>query len=280
MFENLLMSMLRAQAEDSDNPVNQQSPALLGGALTGRDPGAIIEEIEAEGQREVCAVATSSDGKMVVLKLAANIKGNGREVLEGLGFVFPTEERDILIEVQAPAGWQLVRTDHNMWNDLLDPDGNKRGAMFYKAAFYDRSAYLDLCCRFNIRSDYADHIVREAIEASETCDPDLKPIAKLFYANENFDPHRNEDHAKLPYQRYQVVDADGHPIWTGPWVSRAEQKARDNWAEGVTEEQKAANDAWQDEVTGRAWLNKYYPNWEDVTAYWDLLSGDPEATKG
>ena len=31
-----------------------------------------------------------------------------------------------------------------MWSDLLDDKGVKRGSIFYKAAFYDRSAFLRL----------------------------------------------------------------------------------------------------------------------------------------
>ena len=35
-----------------------------------------------------------------------------------------------------------------MWSDLLDAHGRKRAAIFYKAAFYDRSATISLCCRY------------------------------------------------------------------------------------------------------------------------------------
>jgi predicted metal-dependent phosphotriesterase family hydrolase len=39
-----------------------------------------------------------------------------------------------------------------MWSDLLDEQGRKRAGVFYKAAFYDRSAHLSMNSRFSINS--------------------------------------------------------------------------------------------------------------------------------
>jgi len=53
-----------------------------------------------------------------------------------------------------PAGWRKQPTDHSMWSDLLDDKGRKRASIFYKAAFYDRSARLNVVHRFGIRKDW------------------------------------------------------------------------------------------------------------------------------
>jgi hypothetical protein len=56
--------------------------------------------------------------------------------------------------VEMPPGWKKQRTDHSMWSDLLDDKGRKRGSIFYKAAFYDRDAFMNLTTRYSVRRDY------------------------------------------------------------------------------------------------------------------------------
>ena len=43
-----------------------------------------------------------------------------------------------------------------MHTDLLDEHGRKRASIFYKAAFYDRSAHVSLCHRFGVRRKYPE----------------------------------------------------------------------------------------------------------------------------
>lgn len=66
-------------------------------------------------------------------------------VFEALGFKFGGKVDDLFIETTFPEGWRKKPTSHDMWTDILDDKGVKRGSIFYKAAFYDRSAevYLD-----------------------------------------------------------------------------------------------------------------------------------------
>ena len=97
-------------------------------------PGA-IEAQEAQGQEDFVTNETLP-------------KECPREQLESLGFVFGEDVDDIFINVQFPDGWSKKPTDHSMWNDLIDPDGRVRGAIFYKAAFYDRSAHMYLKRRY------------------------------------------------------------------------------------------------------------------------------------
>ncbi len=71
------------------------------------------------------------------------------EQLEAYGFVRGNEVDDLFVSVTMPAGWRKVGTDHSMWSDLLDEQGRKRAAIFYKAAFYDRSAHMSFTRRFS-----------------------------------------------------------------------------------------------------------------------------------
>ena len=45
-------------------------------------------------------------------------------------------------EATLPEGYTRAKTPHDMWTDILDPDGVKVAAVFYKAAFYDRKAFI------------------------------------------------------------------------------------------------------------------------------------------
>jgi hypothetical protein len=43
-----------------------------------------------------------------------------------------------------PAGWSKKGTDHSMWSQVVDEHGRKRLSIFYKAAFYDRDAFINV----------------------------------------------------------------------------------------------------------------------------------------
>jgi hypothetical protein len=75
--------------------------------------------------------------------------GQDRPQWEAIGFVFQQDADDIFVNVQFPKGWRKQPTDHSMWSYLLDDKGRRRAAIFYKAAFYDRSAHICLVARFS-----------------------------------------------------------------------------------------------------------------------------------
>lgn len=68
-----------------------------------------------------------------------------------LGFVWGEEVPGdpIFRQVKMPEGWSIKRTDHDMHSDLVDNKGRRRGGIFYKAAFYDRSARISLTTRYS-----------------------------------------------------------------------------------------------------------------------------------
>jgi hypothetical protein len=96
--------------------------------------------------------------------------GDGtREVLEAAGVVFgSTVEGDPMFRYATlPPGWEKRRTDHSMWTELRDERGRKRASIFYKAAFYDRSAHMSAARRYAATLDYSEEAYRRQREQRE-----------------------------------------------------------------------------------------------------------------
>lgn len=86
-------------------------------------------------------------GQMLLIKstqLPTDIRGDGKQVLERLGIKFskPDKADPLFCDAQLPKGWEKKSTDHSMWSVLIDGQGNEIASIFYKAAFYDRSAFM------------------------------------------------------------------------------------------------------------------------------------------
>lgn len=105
------------------------------------DPSDAIEMQEARGQKELAG----SD------VLPSQIRGtrnspDGREALERAGVRFGdyVESDPLFRYVELPEGWEKRPTDHSLWTDLVDAEGRVRASIFYKAAFYDRDAFVNV----------------------------------------------------------------------------------------------------------------------------------------
>jgi hypothetical protein len=113
--------------------------ALLMGTAAG------IEASEARGQSE-----------LVVSDVLPADMGRDRDVLEGWGvrILDPVPGDPLFVNAELPAGWKKQRTDHSMWSDLVDDKGRKRASIFYKAAFYDRGAHINVCHLLHYSTSY------------------------------------------------------------------------------------------------------------------------------
>ena len=78
-----------------------------------------------------------------------------RAAFEALGFTFGEPVDDLFLKATLPAGWTKAATSHSMHSDIMDEKGRRRVSVFYKAAFYDRSASATLVSRYSIQRDYA-----------------------------------------------------------------------------------------------------------------------------
>ena len=95
-----------------------------------------IEESEAEGQRQL----------VVSESIPTEMQEELKEVLEAAGAILgePYKDDPLFLPVQLPEGWKKRPTDHNMWSELVDEAGEVVADIFYKAAFYDRRASINL----------------------------------------------------------------------------------------------------------------------------------------
>lgn len=100
--------------------------------FTGPVGSAGIEFDEAQGQQELVhsellPVDGSNDGDVLAL---------------GIVFGDPVPGDPLFRKATLPAGWKKRATDHSMWSEIVDEIGKVRAVVFYKAAFYDRSAFI------------------------------------------------------------------------------------------------------------------------------------------
>ena len=100
------------------------------------------------------------------------------EMLALLGFVFGEDDDDIFVKVKFPDGWIKKATGHSMHTDLLDDKGRKRGGIFYKAAFYDRSANMSLSRRYSVQRNYDgdDSAVQFQVKDCDTVIFETNPV--------------------------------------------------------------------------------------------------------
>ena len=114
-----------------------QADMILADARSGGrgGSGAFIEEMEREGQAQL----VTSD------RLPTDSHRTDAE-FEALGFTFgdPDPDDPMFRPATLPEGWKRKGSSHAMWSYIVDQHGRERAAIFYKAAFYDRSAFMGL----------------------------------------------------------------------------------------------------------------------------------------
>lgn len=113
----------------------EMSPAeallrAIGNQQSGGRPGGDIEEMEAQGQQQLCRQRS----QLPTEGLAGVATKLGITVLRA------TDGDPLFSDVVLPDGWEIRPTDHPMWTHLVDATGTPRANIFYKAAFYDRRA--------------------------------------------------------------------------------------------------------------------------------------------
>lgn len=110
-----------------------QTAFLAESQVTG-SPASFIEGQEITGQHQ-----------LVKSELLPAEHGDDAPWLE-LGFTFgdPVNGDPLFVHATLPEGWEKRATDHPMGSVIVDTLGRERVRIFYKAAFYDRSAHMNL----------------------------------------------------------------------------------------------------------------------------------------
>lgn len=195
--------------------------------VMGGNPQAILLQ-EAAGQRQLA----ESD----ILPTDMGHDGKTRATLEGYGvkFLGVVAGDPMFQNVELPPGWKKIPTDHSMWSKLIDDQGRERAAIFYKAAFYDRSAHLHLTRRFSVNRDW---------ERKDVCAMSVADAGTVIHV---FDP----------------VPLD-EPVFPGHGATnQAKEEYRRAYLKAV-EKRDAFCKTCED------WLTAKYPEWRDPSKYWD-----------
>jgi hypothetical protein len=110
-----------------------QAALLAEGIVTG-SPSGLIERRERDGQRRI----VNSD------RLPTDC--GDRPPWLALGFTFgdPDPADPLFMPATLPPGWQRQATGDSMGSVIVDTLGRKRVRIFYKGAFYDRKAHMNL----------------------------------------------------------------------------------------------------------------------------------------
>lgn len=143
------MSKQKSAPGNTSTEVRNNPMAFLAEAIVMGGSNAILNQ-EAQGQRSLVHSDT------LPTDMGRRDDCDTKTVLEAAGvkFLGPVEGDDLFQYVELPKGWKKERTSHPMWSKLIDDKGRERATIFYKAAFYDRSAHLSLSTRFNVQRDY------------------------------------------------------------------------------------------------------------------------------
>lgn len=206
---------------------SKMDPMSILVALMG-DPSGGIERMEREGQRELTGTSTipthfldysAAEGKALLCRA-------GFEV----GKVVPGD--DLFQYCRLPEGWKKVTGHHAMWTQIVDAKGRERGSIFYKAAFYDRSAHIRLHNRITLRQDYAAKgMYRYQVVARE----DGENVRVLYSAERDGIP----DLLEIPYE-------ERAPYWKMEEEIRADAR---QWMENNYPEHEDELAYWDEDFT-------------------------------
>lgn len=136
--------------ENTQDPGSIHATTLL--ALATGDTDAVIRAQERAGKAQL----VHSD------RLPTDLSSDDQTDFEALGFTFgePDLADPLFRPVTLPDGWSKTGSDHDMWSYVLDQHGRRRVAVFYKAAFYDRRAFM----RLNTVYGYVSECVRQGVD--------------------------------------------------------------------------------------------------------------------
>lgn len=188
----------------------QQQPEMRSWVMGGA-PEKIYEQ-EAQGQKSL----VNSD--VLPTEMGRHSDYNAKAILEAAGvkFLGVVAGDEIFQHVDLPVGWKKVATDHSMWSDLVDDNGRKRAAIFYKAAFYDRSAHMNLIRRF----DVGEARDEEGVKAKKVVVMIVIDCDKIVFSTEPVDRPEDWDDENNILQQSRQVAVDwlnaNYPDWQNP----------------------------------------------------------------
>jgi len=121
------------------------------------------------GQSGAIYAAEAAGQKELVESDSLPAKCRDDVILESWGFKFgePFKDDPLFRPAQMPEGWKKEATDHDMHSNILDRQGRVRIGIFYKAAFYDRRADMNVKPRYDTESEFHNEEVGDASDVTE-----------------------------------------------------------------------------------------------------------------
>jgi hypothetical protein len=213
-----------------------------------------------------------------------------------------------LRSVKLPEGWHIKATDHSMWSNLVDDKGRNRASIFYKAAFYDREAFLSFNRRFSmsyIIADYDESLFEYKPEYIETgkfktawVDEDGREVKGFENMREEvmyiYDGSGNEygwrkgrevKPTKKPILKKNpdYVKLTGYEKYSQPFhfevhdhdgtILFSSDVVKTDFEYSNDRHSEFFDNKEKTEEKGRQqckdWLEQNYPDWQNVLAYWD-----------
>jgi hypothetical protein len=110
-----------------------------------RSPGVHVLGALSEGSDNYILGMEAAGQRQLVNSTDLPTDTNDRDAdFEALGFRFgaPHSDDPMFRPATLPDGWEKRGTDHSMHSKIVDEKGRERVGIFYKAAFYDRSANM------------------------------------------------------------------------------------------------------------------------------------------
>lgn len=113
---------------------------------TERPPIVHLGEMMAKGQSAYIEDMERAGGRQMLTATALPVHGSETADVQALGITWgPVVPDDpIFREATLPEGWKREEGEnpYGYWTHLVDETGRRRASIFYKAAFYDRSAFI------------------------------------------------------------------------------------------------------------------------------------------
>jgi hypothetical protein len=174
--------------------------------VMGGNPAA-IERQEAEGQKELI------DSLQLPKRCNSPIGINAAEQYSKMGIKVFTGSKgdDLFMGVKLPKGWEKRATDHSMWNNLVDDKGRTRATFFYKAAFYDRDAFINFQTRYQSTCKYLTEKDEKGRNKSYyvVTDGDIELYVAGFYDGKNHEELTKmcEEYLNTNYPDWKNINA-------------------------------------------------------------------------
>lgn len=172
----------RNRVENTERTSKENPARVLFEAMS--NPNGHIEAMEARGTTQLAeSFVLPSNG--LIKEKSGDFNTCYAEWAEkcGIKVLDLVKDDEIFVNVELPPGWKQERTDHGMWNKLLDDRGRRRAMIFYKAAFYDRSAHIQPKRRFE-----ATYVVNNDDYSDKRCWPVVKDLGEVIWKDAVLEP--------------------------------------------------------------------------------------------